>query len=191
VICFTMISRRLVCASGTLFLILTMGCKDSSKKAATDASTADVAWQTNIGTPARQRPTRRTSTRRTPLTPRHGLARVGPACPYAPIDGGAAPSDIDGERRHRTPTEEQRHRHRRGAVLWTGSAWWHGQSLAVGQNGNPPKSKTQPYGNLKLSTAPWRGRSIPMPRAWPWCRLPSQSADCRPTIRAHGRQHRG
>jgi|GEM_PF-1437459 lysophospholipase L1-like esterase len=151
-----MISRRLVCASGTLFLILTMGCKDSSKKAATDASTADVGMADANIADASTAETNKADVNAPDAASRldTGWRGVGPACPYAPIDGGAAPSDIDGGAAPSdtdggaAPSDIDG-----GAVLWD----WvgvvgTGQSLAVGQNGNPPKSKTQPYGNLKLST---------------------------------------
>ena len=69
--------------------------------------------------------------------PDTGWSGVGPACEVGPVSGSVdAGSVIDG-----------------GGVPWD----WvgvvgTGQSLAVGQNGTPVVSKTQPYGNLKLST---------------------------------------
>jgi hypothetical protein len=72
-----------------------------------------------------------------PATSDTGWRGVGPACEVGPLPGGRvdAGATIDG-----------------AAVPWD----WvgivgTGQSLAVGQDGNPVASRTQPYRNLKLS----------------------------------------
>jgi hypothetical protein len=121
-----MLSFRLSSIRGTLIFLLTVGCtEDAGDTGAADASPPDTKGaDANLpDTPA-------------PL-PDTGWHGVGPGCSWGPASGGVdAGVPIDG-----------------GGVLWD----WvgvvgTGQSLAVGQNGTPIKSKTQPYGNLKLST---------------------------------------
>jgi len=110
-----------------------MGCTSDDEEAA-DAGAADAnPADANLADAAG------------PDTGWHG---VGPACEVGPVSGGV---DSGGSVDAGAPID--------GAGVpwdWVGVVGT-GQSLAVGDHGNPVKSKTQPYGNLKLSTGslPW------------------------------------
>jgi hypothetical protein len=129
-----MFLRRSLLTFGTLMMLLDPGCGDGLRDA-TDASTAGA----DVAAPG---PPDASATDANPADtaaagPDTGWRGVGPACEVGPASGGVdADGWIDG-----------------GGVPWN----WvgivgTGQSLAVGDHGNPVKSKTQPYGNLKLST---------------------------------------
>jgi len=123
--------RKLLCAGATLLLLFTLGCtEDAGDVELTDAGAADASLVDAYVADASVADVNAAR----PDTGWHG---VGPACNYQPPSGSLdAIGPIDA-----------------GGVLWD----WvgvvgTGQSLAVGQNGSPVKSKTQPFGNLKLAT---------------------------------------
>jgi hypothetical protein len=125
-----MLKRRLSCASATLVLLLAVGCTtDAEDTHAADANVADANVADANLADAKA------------AGPDTGWKGVGPGCSWGPTSGGDGGVAIEGG----------------GAPWdWVGVVGT-GQSLAVGQDGTPVASKTQPYGNLRLSTGtlPW------------------------------------
>jgi hypothetical protein len=132
-----MITRGQSFTSGTLILLLAAGCtEDAGDLGAADASAPDAkVADASLADASAPDANPADASVAHPDTGWHG---VGPACAYDGAVGGGvdAGAPIDG-----------------AGILWDWvSIVGTGQSLAVGQNGTPVKSKTQPYGNLKLST---------------------------------------
>jgi lysophospholipase L1-like esterase len=122
-----------------LILSLALGCAGSTKQrdaaapGPTDTSTSAPADVQGADVPG-------AGADLLPAGPDTGWRGVGPACNYVPTSGGLdAGGSVDGGWQE-------------GAAWdWVGIVGT-GQSLAVGDHGNPVKSTTQPYGNLKLAT---------------------------------------
>jgi hypothetical protein len=117
-----------------LILSLVLGCAGSTKQ-----RDAAAPGPTDTGAFVPDVPNADVPGADLPAGPDTGWRGVGPACNYVPT---SAPEDAGGS------VDGGGH----GELWdWVGIVGT-GQSLAVGDHGNPIKSTTQPYGNLKLST---------------------------------------